>query len=85
MDAKDWIEEHEFLPVAGHPDDDECTYRSDGTDATYCGEPRAWHDHHPRCYQNTGVPDDLPTGLCDCRVLRMVERPIPPAAAKEAR
>lgn len=24
-------------------DDDECTYRSDGTDATYCGETRNAH------------------------------------------
>jgi hypothetical protein len=30
---------HEFTGVAGHPDDNECTYRSDGTDTTYCGEP----------------------------------------------
>lgn len=66
--------EHEFRPVAGHPDDDECTYRADGTDATYCSQPRAWHHHHPRCYQNTGVPDDLPDDLCDCRVLRMLEQ-----------
>jgi hypothetical protein len=35
---------HPFLPVNGHPDDDECTYREDGTDATYCGEPRAAHE-----------------------------------------
>ncbi|MFB7890345.1 hypothetical protein ACFCZ3_20065 [Cellulosimicrobium cellulans] len=35
---------HGFRPVAGHPDDDECTHRADGTDATYCGEPRAAHD-----------------------------------------
>lgn len=34
---------HEFLPVAGHPDDDECTHRADGTDATYCGRPRGEH------------------------------------------
>lgn len=34
--------------------------------------------HHPRCYQNTGVPDDLPADLCDCRVLRMIERSLPP-------
>lgn len=25
--------------------------------------------HHPDCYQSTGVPDGLPPGLCDCRVL----------------
>lgn len=36
-------ESHEFQSVAGHPDDDECTHRQDGTDATYCGEPRAAH------------------------------------------
>lgn len=35
---------HEFLPVAGHPDDDECTHRADGTDATYCG--RTASDHN---------------------------------------
>jgi hypothetical protein len=34
---------HEFVPVAGHPDDDECTHREDGTDATYCGQPEAAH------------------------------------------
>ena len=35
--------DHDFLPVAGHSDDDECTHRSDGTNSTYCGEPRAAH------------------------------------------
>lgn len=34
---------HDFQPVAGHPDDDECTYRADGTDEMYCGEPRDAH------------------------------------------
>lgn len=29
--------------------------------------------HHPNCYQNTGVPDDMPATLCDCRVLRMID------------
>jgi len=38
---------HEFRPVAGHPDDDECTHRADGTDATYCGKPRARHEVEP--------------------------------------
>lgn len=38
---------HEFLPVNGHPDDDECTNRADGTDDTYCGEPEAAHDVIP--------------------------------------
>lgn len=37
------ITDHEFLPVLGHPDDPECTYRADGTDATYCGQP--WDQH----------------------------------------
>lgn len=35
--------DHDFLPVKGHPDDDECTYRADGTDDTYCGFSRAAH------------------------------------------
>lgn len=35
---------HDFLPVREHSDDDECTYRSDGTDATYCGLIRARHE-----------------------------------------
>lgn len=34
---------HLFIGVAGHPDDDECTYRSDGTASTYCGEPETAH------------------------------------------
>ena len=69
--------EHDFLPVAGHPDDDECTYRSDGTDATYCGRPAADHDHHPNCYQSTGeIPDDLPDDLCDCRILHALQNPL---------
>ena len=82
---KDAPREHDFLPVAGHPDDDECTHRSDGTDATYCGHPAADRDHHPNCYQSTGgIPDDLPEDLCDCRVLRMIDdltRVTPPGSA----
>ena len=39
--------DHDFVPVLGHPDDDECTYRSDGTDDTYCGLPAAVHDAGP--------------------------------------
>ena len=43
---------HDFSPVAEHADDDECTYRSDGTDATYCGLTEAEHsdpaDYPPR-------------------------------------
>lgn len=41
--GEDDMKDHDFLPVAGHPDDDECTHRSDGTDATYCGDKRAAH------------------------------------------
>lgn len=36
-------EDHDFVPVEGHPDDDECTHRADGTDATYCGLPEREH------------------------------------------
>jgi hypothetical protein len=35
---------HSFVPVAGHPDDDECTHRDDGTDGTYCGRPEVEHE-----------------------------------------
>lgn len=35
--------DHLYEGVAGHPDDDECTHRSDGTDETYCGRPEAEH------------------------------------------
>jgi hypothetical protein len=38
---------HEFQAVSGHPDDDECTYRSDRTDSTYCGRREAEHDAAP--------------------------------------
>lgn len=36
---------HDFLPVKGHPDDDECTFREDGTDRTYCGQTRQAHNY----------------------------------------
>lgn len=39
------ITDHDFLPVNGHPDDDECSYRADGTDATYCGESERLHGY----------------------------------------
>ncbi|WP_114589377.1 hypothetical protein [Microbacterium arborescens] len=42
-DEADRIHDHAYLPVAGHPDDPECTHRADGTDATYCG--RAEDEH----------------------------------------
>jgi hypothetical protein len=41
--APERVTDHDYLPVAGHPDDDECTYRNDGTDLTYCGEPQSAH------------------------------------------
>lgn len=37
------IRGHAFTPVRGHPDDDECTFRRDGTDKTYCGRPEYQH------------------------------------------
>lgn len=40
--------DHAFLPVLDHPDDDECTYRADGTDSTYCGEPEDAHEWSDR-------------------------------------
>jgi hypothetical protein len=39
---------HPFQPVAGHPDDNECTFREDGTDSTYCGLPGGRHRHSLR-------------------------------------
>jgi len=36
--------DHPFLPVDGHPDDNECTHRSDGTEDTYCGLPEEEHE-----------------------------------------
>ncbi|WP_165640078.1 hypothetical protein [Mycobacteroides abscessus] len=39
------ITDHDFLPVNGHPDDDECTYRADGTDSRYCGESERLHGY----------------------------------------
>lgn len=45
---------HDFLPVAGHPDDDECSHRSDGTDATYCGLTRDEHGY-------AALPREAPT------------------------
>lgn len=41
-------DDHPFRPVQGHWDDDECTYRSDGTDETYCGEPEYMHSQSLR-------------------------------------
>jgi hypothetical protein len=47
LDDRNIITDHYFLPVLGHPDDDECTHRSDGADSTYCGQSEsdhAWSD-----------------------------------------
>lgn len=37
------ITDHIYQGVMGHPDDDECTHRADGTDETYCGRSRHQH------------------------------------------
>lgn len=37
------IVDHRYTSVAGHPDDPECAHRSDGTDATYCGQSEHMH------------------------------------------
>ena len=42
------IADHPYLPVAGHPDDPECTHRIDGTDATYCGQIEEQHTESTR-------------------------------------
>lgn len=39
------ITDHAYWPVNGNVDD-ECAHRADGTDLSYCGEPR---DMHRRC------------------------------------
>jgi len=55
-----YAQTHDFLPVAGHPDDDECTYRSDGTDKTYCGSSAADHEHTcPATEALARVRDDI--------------------------
>lgn len=38
------VQDHDYQPVAGHPDDNECTHRADGTDKTYCGRPDYEHE-----------------------------------------
>ncbi|GAT73572.1 hypothetical protein MHM582_2066 [Microbacterium sp. HM58-2] len=62
---------HEFLPVAGHEDDDECTYREDGTEATYCGATEDEHWVDPEECPACDTPLDecpYPEGACceDC-------------------
>ena len=47
-------------------------------EAEWCGVPATpdagdASEHHLRCCQRTGVPADLPAGLCDCQVLRMLD------------
>ncbi|WP_426243738.1 hypothetical protein [Nocardioides sp. LHG3406-4] len=64
-----YVHDHEFRPVAGHPDDDECTHRSDDTDATYCGRSR---DRHLTDLDIAHIADDLG--------VRLIEDPrFPPA------
>jgi hypothetical protein len=43
IDGQVQILDHIYQGVAGHPDDDECTFRADGTDETYCGRTRNQH------------------------------------------
>jgi hypothetical protein len=42
------VTDHPFIGVRGHPDDDECTNRSGGTDETYCGHTEAEHTESTR-------------------------------------
>ena len=42
------ISGHGFIGVDGHPDDDECTFREDGTDETYCGAGEHEHEWSER-------------------------------------
>lgn len=42
------ITDHAFQFVNGHYDDDECTFRSDGTNNTYCGAPEFRHEWSER-------------------------------------
>lgn len=59
---------HDFLPVAGHPDDDECAEREDGTDATYCGQPESAHSIYEECPGCDTPEDECRGGCCeDCR------------------
>lgn len=57
---------HDFLPVAGHPDDDECTDREDGTDATYCGLPEAAHHLAEECAACDTPLDKCPMPVAGC-------------------
>lgn len=62
--------DHDFRPVAGHPDDDECTHREDGTDATYCGYSyqqhlRDFYGLHPCDVCGIELDDDDPHTTCD--------------------
>lgn len=54
---------HDFIGVAEHPDDDECTHREDGTDATYCGATESAHgpqlDPTPWFTPETGHRDEV--------------------------
>lgn len=69
--AREYVYDHDFAGVAGHPDDDECTHRSDGTNATYCGLPAASHvddETVARLAADVGysiVPVASPAECCD--------------------
>lgn len=55
--------DHPFIAVAGHEDDDECTHREDGTDATYCGQQAYHHEMGDNvCDFCRETRDDLSTG-----------------------
>jgi hypothetical protein len=43
-----FVQDHGFQPVAGHPDDDECTYCPDGSWITYCGRIESDHEWSER-------------------------------------
>lgn len=57
---------HDFQPVAGHGDDDECTDREDGTDATYCGLPEAAHHLAEECAACDTPLDECPMPVAGC-------------------
>ena len=43
-----YVNDHPFVGVDGHPDDDECTNRAGGTDETYCSRSEADHEESTR-------------------------------------
>ena len=57
---------HDFIGVAGHSDDDECTDREDATDATYCGMPEAAHWLSEECAACDTPLDECPMPVAGC-------------------